>query len=97
MSNRFGRVGGPTTTPLGEFLRRRREELGLHQLHVALRAELSQAAVSNFERGSMRPSVSSALKLARALEVAPALMLRHVLPELRDVLGAEEDAPALVA
>lgn len=58
-----------TTTHVGSRLRALRDEAGLTQLQVAIRADLSPQQVSNYERGQgMR--LKTAVALARALDVS---------------------------
>jgi transcriptional regulator with XRE-family HTH domain len=56
-------------TPLGRFLKERRNELGLRQEDIAERAGIRQGDVSNFELGVVTtPRYPILVSLARALE-----------------------------
>lgn len=55
---------------LGAAVKARREELGLTQEAVALRAELHQRWVSNVENGKRNPSYASLRRLAAGLDLS---------------------------
>jgi transcriptional regulator with XRE-family HTH domain len=66
-------------TPAERFgvnLRWARERAGLSQEALANEATVDRAAVSVFERGRRNPNLRSILRLARALGVAPGVLLR---------------------
>jgi len=54
---------------LGDFVRARRQELGLTQEDVAYSAKLEQTVVSKIERGVYRPSHERARRIALALRL----------------------------
>jgi transcriptional regulator with XRE-family HTH domain len=56
---------------LGRNLRRRREELGISQEELSLRAELSLTAVYPVELGRRVPKVDTFIRLVGALETTP--------------------------
>jgi transcriptional regulator with XRE-family HTH domain len=56
---------------LGEYLRSRREELGLTQEQLASKIGVSQATVSQYEKGSITPRPRNLYSLAVALELSP--------------------------
>jgi XRE family transcriptional regulator, fatty acid utilization regulator len=62
---------------LGANLREARERLGLTQEQVSDRSGVQPGEVSRIERGKRDPKVSTLEKLAAALEVEPAELLRH--------------------
>jgi transcriptional regulator with XRE-family HTH domain len=67
------------TTPAERFginLRWARQRAGLSQEALANEATVDRAAVSVFERGRRNPNLRTILRLARALEVAPGVLLR---------------------
>ena len=68
------------TTEFGRRLRARRERLGLSQLALGERAGLHFTFVSDLERGTRNPSLLTMLRLARALEVDLATLVKQ-LPE----------------
>lgn len=49
------------------FLRERRKELGLTQLQVANSVGLAESAYQRYERGCSEPLVTTAIRLAKAL------------------------------
>jgi transcriptional regulator with XRE-family HTH domain len=66
--------GVPTFDP--QLLRRRRAAAGLTQEQLAVAAELDATAVSHYEAGRRRPDAAVLRRLAAALEVAVADLLR---------------------
>lgn len=71
-------------THLQNELKRRREELGMSQRDLSLRAGLNDSAVKKIESGSVRnPRSDSLLKIASALGCT-----------LADLLGTEQETPA---
>ncbi len=60
----------------GENLRKLRYSKGFTQADVSERADgLSQSAITQIETGSKEPTLSTILKLATALEVAPSALV----------------------
>ena len=59
----------PRTNAVSHHLRALREARGLSQGAVAHEAGLSQAALSNYERGQREVTLSTAMRLAAALDV----------------------------
>jgi transcriptional regulator with XRE-family HTH domain len=57
-------------------IRQERRKLGMTQAEVAEAAEMSVRALSEVENGVVDLSVSTLCRIARALEVKPALLLR---------------------
>jgi len=67
---------------VGKFLRTRREELGLTQEEVALRADVSPSLIAKLEQGRQdlsRMKVGNLIRLAEVLKITP--------DELRKLLG----------
>jgi transcriptional regulator with XRE-family HTH domain len=62
----------------GENLRSARRQAGLSQEALAYEARVDRAAISVFERGHREPNLRTVLKLARALQLTPAELLRGV-------------------
>jgi transcriptional regulator with XRE-family HTH domain len=62
---------------LGAAVKARREELGLTQEAVALRAELHQRWVSNVENGKRNPSYASLRRLAAGLDLSVSDLIAH--------------------
>jgi transcriptional regulator with XRE-family HTH domain len=81
-----GPVRGPrrvseAETPAVRFginLRWARQRAGLSQEALANEAAVDRAAVSVFERGRRNPNLRTVLRLARALEVPPGVLLRGI-------------------
>jgi len=70
-----------SASPASRFginLRWARQRAGISQEALALKAEVDRAAISVFEHGRRDPNLRTILKLARALEVPPAMMLGGV-------------------
>lgn len=62
---------------LGENVRKARKAKGLSQEDLALEAEMKRSYVSDLERGTRNPSVRAVGRLASALNVEPADLLRR--------------------
>jgi transcriptional regulator with XRE-family HTH domain len=70
-----------TATPAARFgknLRWARERAAISQEALALKAEVDRAAISVFEHGHRDPNLRTILKLARALDVPPAILLNGI-------------------
>lgn len=52
---------------IGQNIRKRREELGLHQLELAERVGVSQAMIVHIEKGRKMPSIPLFADIAKAL------------------------------
>ena len=65
-------------TQLARNVRAARARLGLSQTEVGARARLHRTEVSLLERGERDPRLSTIVRLARALDVAPAALLDGV-------------------
>jgi transcriptional regulator with XRE-family HTH domain len=68
-------------TPAARFgvnLRWARERAGISQEALANEARVDRAAISVFERGKRNPNLRTLLRLARALELPPGVLLRGV-------------------
>lgn len=61
----------------GRAVRRLREQRGWSQEQLAGRAELNRSYLGEVERGGVMPSLDTASKLARALEVRLPALLEH--------------------
>lgn len=66
----------PAAKKLGERIRGRRQELGLSQEALADRADLHWTFVGQVERGQRNLSLHNLLKLAAALKLDPAELVR---------------------
>ena len=73
-----GGPGAERQAQFGENLRSARRRAGLSQEALAYEARVDRAAISVFERGHREPNLRTLLKLARALELTPAELLRGV-------------------
>jgi transcriptional regulator with XRE-family HTH domain len=71
----------PDTVAAARFgvnLRWARERAGISQETLANEAGVDRAAISVFERGRRNPNLRTVLRLARALELAPGVLLRGI-------------------
>lgn len=58
-----------TKTRFGQAIKKRREELGISQEQLALRADLHRTYISDVERGERNPSLTTITRLTAALEI----------------------------
>jgi transcriptional regulator with XRE-family HTH domain len=65
----------------GETMRHARREAGLSQIDLSHRASLDRAAVSFLERAERAPDLSTIVRIAGAVGVKPAALLRGIGPE----------------
>jgi transcriptional regulator with XRE-family HTH domain len=75
------RCGDEELTPAARFgvnLRWARERVGISQEALANNAHVDRAAISVFERGKRNPNLRTLLRLARALDIPPGVLLRGV-------------------
>jgi transcriptional regulator with XRE-family HTH domain len=75
------RCGEGQLTPAERFgvnLRWARERAAISQEALANNAHVDRAAISVFERGRRNPNLRTLLRLARALEIPPGVLLRGV-------------------
>ena len=68
----------PVEVAFGRVLRAKRKEGGLSQEALAMEAGIDRNFVSLMERGLNQPSLSTVFKLAKALKVEPAYLLKEV-------------------
>jgi transcriptional regulator with XRE-family HTH domain len=66
----------PEAVAFGERIRALRLKKGWTQEHLAERAELNSVQVSHIERGANEPKLTTILRLAKALGIAPAELLK---------------------
>jgi len=66
---------------VGAEVRRRRLAIGLSQEELAARAGLHRTYVGSVERGERNLTLSSILKIARALDAPPAALLQNLAGE----------------
>lgn len=66
----------------GANLRWAREKAGISQEKLALDADVDRAAISVYENGGREPNLRTVLKLARRLNVRPALLLQGIAPQM---------------
>jgi transcriptional regulator with XRE-family HTH domain len=69
---------GSPAAHFGINLRWGRERVELSQEALALKADVDRAAISVFEHGRRDPNLLTLLKLARAMEIRPAVLLNGV-------------------
>jgi transcriptional regulator with XRE-family HTH domain len=65
----------------GDRLRIARDELGLSQEELAMRASLDRSYVGSIERGERNVSLVNITKLADALNTSPGHLLRDILSQ----------------
>ena len=73
---------GLIATAFGVVLRRLRREAGLTQEQLGLEADLQRQYVSSLELGEKQPSITSAFKLAKALNIKTSKLFALVEDEL---------------
>jgi transcriptional regulator with XRE-family HTH domain len=82
----------------GENMRQARKQAGLSQIDLSARASLDRAAVSFLERAERAPDLSTIVRIASAVGVKPAALLRGIGPHNSTVRGprgvVENSAPA---
>ncbi len=87
VGTRGSAVRGPRHAPdspdtpavrFGINLRWARQRAGVSQEALALKADVDRAAISVFEHGRRDPNLRTILKLARALDVPPAVLLNGI-------------------
>lgn len=71
----------------GENMRRARREAGLNQIDLSVRANLDRAAVSFLERAERAPDLSTIVRVAGAVGVKPAALLRGIGPAASTARG----------
>jgi ribosome-binding protein aMBF1 (putative translation factor) len=62
-------------TAFGRVLREQRETRGISQEDLALNADVDRSFVSQMERGIRQPTLTTLVKLCRALGVAPSTIV----------------------
>ncbi len=67
-----------TRRRFGENVRAQREAAGLSQQRLGFAAGLHRTEISLLERGEREPRLSTIVRIARALEISPALLLRDL-------------------
>ena len=76
-----GIYGGSEVTPQQQFgrnVRAARERLGVSQVRLGAAARMHRTEVSLLERGTRDPRLSTLVRLAKALGIAPATLLDGV-------------------
>lgn len=77
----MSRVASAAAARIGTQLKAVRQELGLTQDEVAVRAGIDSANVRSYESGRAMPSVHTLMRLAWALDVPPGELLEGLTPE----------------
>jgi DNA-binding XRE family transcriptional regulator len=70
-------------TAFGQVLRAQRERCSLSQEALALKANVDRTFVSQIERGIRQPTLTTLVKLAKALEVPPSKLISRTERVLR--------------
>lgn len=65
----------PLTVAFGAALRRERERLGLSQEALADRAGVDRTEIGKLERGTREPRLRTLVKIYRALDVSPDVLV----------------------
>ena len=73
--------------------REARRQQGLSQGVLGERLGISQAHLSDVEKGKVSPRLSSAMEIARALDHELILVPRKMLPAIKALLSGKSDAP----
>ena len=72
---------------IGSKVRQARSQRGATQGELASRVNLTRTSISNIEAGRQRVTIYALLRMAEALDVAPATLL----PDLRSLPSADVD------
>jgi len=78
----------PVLTSFGNLLRAIREEVGLSQENLALKAGLHRNYIGILERGEQNPSLLVMLKISKALGVSLAELLSKLPADIANFLDA---------
>lgn len=73
-----GKGATPRQRLFGDRLRARRQELGLSQEALAHRASINRTYIASLENGDRNPSLNTIARLAAALDVDAAELVRGV-------------------
>jgi transcriptional regulator with XRE-family HTH domain len=76
-------IGDRTTTRVAQAVRKRREQLGLTLRALAARSGVSSSMISDIERKTKSPTISTLSALAEALEVPVAALVETPAPTPR--------------
>lgn len=71
-----GKGATPRQRELGRRIKQHRERLGLSQEALALRASINRTYIGSLESGQRNPSLENVIRLALALEVEVADLVR---------------------
>lgn len=71
-------------------LRQARETVGFSQRDLSARSGLTQSHISQIERGTLEPGLSSLIDLARALDLELVLVPKKLLPAVNGILRTPE-------
>jgi len=74
-------------------LRDTRRRLGLSQEDLAKRLRMSQAHISDIEKGKVMPRLASVVEISRALDQELILVPRNKLPMIDALLSGKVDSP----
>lgn len=66
---------------IGQFIKAKREELGLTQQQLANKLEITAATLSLYESGDRNPDLNKLEKIAKELEVSMAALLDIEIPQ----------------
>lgn len=71
-------------------LREARETAGISQRALSARAGLTQSHISQIERGTLEPGLSSLIDLSRALDLELVLVPKKLLPAVAGILASDD-------
>lgn len=92
LPSREGEVEISPSVFFGERVTEYRKAVGLTQLQLANISGISQSHVSQLERGTLEPRLTTIMALATALQVDPALLMPKLDPEMRPRQETPEEA-----
>lgn len=74
------------TEHITQQIRATREAMKMSQRELSARSGLTQSHISQLERGTMEPGLSSLVDVARALELEIVLVPKKLMPAIRNIL-----------
>ncbi|MGN6373767.1 MAG: helix-turn-helix domain-containing protein [Solirubrobacteraceae bacterium] len=77
-NTRVSNASSSRARTFGQTLRDTRRQAQVSQDDLAQRSGVDRSAISNYERGRREPNLRTIVKLARALDVEPASLLRDL-------------------
>ena len=75
---------------IADKIRERRKKLGLSQEQLGFKTELTQGQISRYENGQNRPTSDILIRLSKALNTTPALLMGSELVAVNEDLDETE-------